>query len=188
MVDGPQSKRNTKPTWSPFGQNKALVIRSISDVSTREASYFWRVIRAGTTRRDWKCTLYIKIDIEDFLREDFYESLLREDFFRSLLFRSFLQLRIYERRLLKKSTLQKTSWEFFLCKYWFNFELKKFSKMPEKTSREVFSDKHVSFAIDWSLLETWLFIKDFSEVFLNPSQCCKKSTWNTFAIDYIWLF
>ena len=63
------------------------------------------------------------------------------------------QLQIYEARLLKKSTLEKTSWEVFLCKYWFTFEIKFFSKMPKKTSIEVFSDKHVSFAIDQNLSE-----------------------------------
>ena len=76
---------------------------------------------------------------------------------------SFLQLKIYEGRLYKKSTLQKTSWEIFLCKYWLNFEFEKFLKMQEKTSREVFSVKHVSFVIDQNLSETWLFIEDFSE-------------------------
>ena len=97
------------------------------------------------------------MDVEDFLRsllrENFYGRLIREDFLKSLLFNSFLQLQIYERRLLKKSTLHKTSSEVFLCKYWLNFEFEKFSKMPEKTSREVFSDKQVSFPIDRSLSE-----------------------------------
>ena len=55
-----------------------------------------------------------------------------------------------------------------------------FSKIPEKTSREVFSDKHVSFAIDRSLSEIWLFIEDFPDKQVS------------FAIDRslskIWLF
>ncbi|CAN7017143.1 unnamed protein product, partial [Brassica rapa subsp. trilocularis] len=53
-------------------------------------------------------------------------SLLCVDFKRSLLFRSFLKLQIYEKILLKKSTLQKTSSEVFLCKYWLTFEIEFF--------------------------------------------------------------
>ncbi|CAN7054833.1 unnamed protein product, partial [Brassica oleracea var. botrytis] len=64
--------------------------------------------------------------------EDFKRSLLCVDFKRILLFRSFLQLQIYEGRLLEKSTLQKTSSEVFLCKYWLTFEIEIFSKFPEK--------------------------------------------------------
>ncbi|CAN7135391.1 unnamed protein product, partial [Brassica rapa subsp. narinosa] len=59
--------------------------------------------------------------------EDFKRSLLCVDFKRSLMFRSFLQLQIYEGRLLKKSTLQKTSSEVFLFKYWLTFEIEIFS-------------------------------------------------------------
>ncbi|CAG7863992.1 unnamed protein product, partial [Brassica rapa] len=54
--------------------------------------------------------------------ENFKRSLVCVDFKRSLLFRSFLNLQIYEGKLLKKSTLQKTSSEVFLCKYWLTFE------------------------------------------------------------------
>ena len=110
--------------------------------------------------------LLLKSSTENFKRSlvcvDFKRSLVCVDFKRSLLFSSFFNLQIYEGKLLKKSTLHKTSLEVFLCKYWLNFEFEKFSKMPQKTSWEVFSDKHVSFAIDWSLSETWLFIEDFS--------------------------
>ncbi|CAN6974300.1 unnamed protein product, partial [Brassica rapa subsp. trilocularis] len=64
--------------------------------------------------------------------EDFKRSLLWVDLKRSLLFRSFLKLQIYEGRLLKKSTIQKTSSEVFLCKYWLTFKIDFFSKFTKK--------------------------------------------------------
>ena len=67
--------------------------------------------------------------------------------------------------------------------------------MPEKASREVFSDKYVSFAAE-SLLENARedfsginfgedFYRSLLKVFPKSSQCRKKSTFNTFEIDFI---
>ena len=84
--------------------------------------------------KDLRRRLLLKSSMEDFKR-----SLPCVDFKRNLLFRSFFQLQIYEERLLKKSILQKTSSEVFLCKYWLTFEIEFSLKFPKKTSLEVFS-------------------------------------------------
>lgn len=57
-------------------------------------------------------------------------------------------------------------------------------KFQEKTSQEVFSNKHVNFAINRNWLEIWLFIENFLEktskevvVFPKSSHCRKMCVW-----------
>ena len=41
--------------------NETQRIDLLGHVSSRETSYFWRVVLAGSIRSDWKSILYIKI-------------------------------------------------------------------------------------------------------------------------------
>ena len=70
-------------------------------------------------------------------------------------------MQIHEARLLKEVFSTKTYWKVFLWKYWLTFAFEN-SRKCQRRLLEVFSYKHVSFAIGRNLSEIWLFIEDFS--------------------------